>query len=165
VLSQKEYAENMNLERYMARYHEGDRTWGATVAAMYSEFAAASGSTGQIFGEQTPDNALRTEALVALYPSAKFIFMVRHPVTAVASLMDRYPEVEYAVRQYRNPFAHFPFNNEDILERTLFVKFEDMLANRDLVVSQMRSHLGLPPLKSGDLSQSHETKMFSKGLA
>lgn len=161
VLSQKEYAENMNLERYMARYREGDRTWSTTVAAMYSEFAEASGSTGQIFGEQTPDNALRTEALLALYPSVKFIFMVRHPITGVASLLDRYTDVDYAVRQYRNPFAHFPFDNEEILNRTLFVKFEDMLANRDMVLGQMRAHLALPPIKPRDMSRSHAPKMFS----
>jgi hypothetical protein len=112
VLSQKIYAENMDIDRYMTRYKHGDTTWRATVAAMYSEFAEASGSTGRIFGEQTPDNALGTEALLALFPETKCIFMVRHPVSAIASLLDRYPEIDYAVRQHRNPFSHFPFKDE-----------------------------------------------------
>lgn len=161
VLSQKQYAENIDFDRYMTAFDAGDRTWSATVAAMYSEFATASGSTGQVFGEQTPDNALRVKAILGLFPNARFIFMVRHPVTAIASLMDRYTEMNYAVRQYRNPFAHFPFDDSEVMERTLFVKFEDMLVNRDLVLGQMRDHLGLQRLKKENLGKEHETRMFS----
>jgi hypothetical protein len=48
-----------------------------------------------------------------------------------------------------------------VLERTLFVKFEEMLTNRDMVMVQMREHLGLPVLNMKKLSDSHETMVFS----
>ncbi|WP_417518565.1 sulfotransferase family protein [Minwuia sp.] len=162
VLSQKAYVEDFDFARYMARFEQGDRTWAASVAALYAEFAASAGSDGHIFGEQTPDNALRAEAISALYPQAKFIFMVRHPVTSIASLMDRYSDVDYATKQFRNPYAHFPFNNESVMERTLFVKFEDVLLNPLITMNSMREFLGLEALSEKAFSTEHKSKVFSQ---
>lgn len=162
ALSQKAYVEAFDFDRYMARFDEGDGTWANTVAAMYSEFAAATGSSGTVFGEQTPDNALYIPAIMRVFPKAKFIFMIRHPVTGVASLMDRYSDMDYCVRQYRNPFSHFPFGDQAAMDRTLFVKFEDMLQDRDTIVNHIRKFLGLEALKPGAGTATHKAKMFSQ---
>lgn len=162
VLAQKAYVESFDFNRYMDRFCEENPTWASSVSALYAEFAASGQSKGHIFGEQTPDNALRSKAILKLFPSAKLIFVVRHPVTCVASLMDRYPDLEYAVRQYRNPFAHYPFDNEAIMDRTLFVKFEDIMLNRDLALNSVRDFLGLKPLKGKQKITTHSSRMFSK---
>lgn len=162
VMSQKAYVEAFDFDRYMARFDDGDGSWASSVSAMYSEFAAATGSEGLVFGEQTPDNALYIPAIMKLFPRAKFIFMVRHPVTGVASLMDRYGDLDYCVRQYRTAFAHFPFSDQAAMDRTLFVKFEDMLRGRETIVNHIREFIGLEALEPGKGTATHKAKMFSK---
>lgn len=162
VLAQKAYVEGFDFNRYMQRYEDGDRTWKTTITALYSEFAASNPGRYRLFGEQTPDNALYIDTMKSLFPDSKVIFMVRHPVTCVASLMDRYGSVDEATLLYRNPFAHYPFNNEAVMEQTLFVKFEDLLMHQDRTLNLMREFLGLKPLKASKLNKKHASKMFSK---
>lgn len=162
VMSQKAYVEAFDFDRYMARFEEGDGTWASTVAAMYSEFASATGSDGIVFGEQTPDNSLYIPGIMELFPKARFIFMVRHPITGVASLMDRYGDLDYCVRQYRTAFAHFPFSDKAAMDRTLFVKFEDLLRGRDTIINHIRNFVGLEPLEPGAGTTTHDAKMFAR---
>ena len=159
VFAHQAYLKNFRFERFMERFDESQPSWARSVAALYSEFVDSAGAGGRIFGEQTPDNALHLKVIQRMYPDVKFIFMVRHPITGVASLCDRYRQVSDAVNQYRKPFVHFPFNDPDIVGRTLFVKFEDILNHRDITLQSIGDHLGFEP---AEVEGDHSSKVFSQ---
>lgn len=159
VFAHQAYLKNFQFDRYRDAFDPDNPTWARSVAALYSEFVESSGSGGRIFGEQTPDNALHLKTIQRMYPDVKFIFMVRHPVTGIASLCDRYRQVSDAVNQYRKPYVHFPFNDPDIVGRTLFVKFEDILNHREVTMESIGEHLGFEP---GEVNEEHSSKVFSQ---
>ncbi len=159
VFAHQAYLKGFRFDRYMARFDPANPSWANTVAAMFSEFVESTESRGRIYGEQTPDNALHLKVIQRMYPDVKFIFMVRHPVTGVASLCDRYRQVSDAVNQYRKPFVHFPFNDPEIVGRTLFVKFEDILNHREVTLQSMGDHLGFTPT---EIEGEHNSKVFSQ---
>lgn len=162
VFAHKAYMEHFDYNRYMARLDSGNGTWAASLAALFSEFADASGSTGRVYGEQTPDNALHTETIRAMYPLSKIVFVVRHPITCVTSLMDRYKDVTQAIRQYRNPYAHFPFKNTDVMDNSLFIKFEDIVMNRDQAVKVLGEFLGVDTSAVDASKNRHTSRIFAK---
>ncbi|MEC9345588.1 MAG: sulfotransferase [Pseudomonadota bacterium] len=162
VFAHKAYLENFDYNRYMECFENGNRSWADSLAALFAEFAAASGSTGRVFGEQTPDNALHVEVIRAMYPASKIIFVVRHPITCVTSLMDRYKDVTQAIRQYRNPYAHFPFKNKDVMDNSLFIKFEDIVMNRDRAVKVLGEFLGVDTSSVDGSANRHTSRIFAK---
>lgn len=157
----KRYLENMQFDRYMARYDPENPTWANSVTALYAEFVHSVNASGHIYGEQTPDNAVHIDAILKMYPAAKIIFMVRHPITGIASLLERYGDIPRAINQYRKPFELYPFDDPDVVNRTLFVKFEDLIDNRQGVMASIADFLGA---ESADIAPGtgHESAVFSR---
>ncbi|GJL88246.1 MAG: hypothetical protein DHS20C03_19550 [Minwuia thermotolerans] len=157
----KTYLENMQFDRYMARYDPENPTWANTITALYAEFVHSVDAKGHIYGEQTPDNAMRIDAILKMYPAAKIIFMVRHPITGIASLLERYGDIPRAINQYRKPFELYPFDDPDVVNRTLFVKFEDLIENRQPVLASIAEFLGVTE-EGAAPDTSHESAVFRK---
>ncbi|MDF1722136.1 MAG: sulfotransferase [Minwuia sp.] len=162
LFAHKKYLENFQFDRYMARYDPENPTWANTITALYAEFVHSVDAKGHIFGEQTPDNAMRIDAILKMYPAAKIIFLVRHPITGIASLLERYGDIPRAINQYRKPFTLYPFGDPDVVNRTLFVKFEDLVSNRAGVLASMAEFLGLDPEAAATPDTSHESAVFQK---
>lgn len=157
----KAYLQNMQFDRYMARYDPENPTWANTITALYSEFVHSVDAKGHIYGEQTPDNAMRIDAILKMYPAAKIIFIVRHPITGIASLLERYGDIPRAINQYRKPFELYPFDDPDVVNRTLFVKFEDLIENRQPILASIAGFLGVEDAAAAP-DTSHESAVFAK---
>jgi Sulfotransferase family len=97
----------------------------------------------RILVDKTPANATHHERLVACWPDARFIFLLRHPASVVASLMDARSdrELEPTIRE---ALSYMDGVEEARLAHAgLVVRYEDLIADPQAVTKQLCAHLGV----------------------
>jgi len=95
--------------------------------------------------EKSPANLLRMRLLQRLFPHARFLMIVRHPI-AVALATDKWVQTSLFSRIYHWVVAHeIAFADRRVVEHTLFVAYEDLAADPVAGMDRIWRFLDLPP--------------------
>ncbi|MDQ5821314.1 MAG: sulfotransferase [Actinomycetota bacterium] len=112
---------------------------------LFSEWGAHWDLTRPVLVEKSPPNLIRTRFLQALFPGARFLIILRHPIA-----------VAYATRKWsRTPVlsllrhwvaAHETFAaDKPDLEHVLVVRYEDLVLDPNATLAAVNAFAGLEP--------------------
>jgi Sulfotransferase family len=95
--------------------------------------------------EKSPPNLLRMRFLQALFPSARFVMIVRHPVAVTAATRKwSGTSVLSLLRHWFICHQHF-LRDTRTIRHVLLVRYEDLVSNPIRVLSHVFNFLGLDP--------------------
>jgi Sulfotransferase family len=116
------------------------------------------------FCDKSLGSARYAGLLLQVYPQAKFVCLYRHPMDVIASAMEACPwglsgygfdpyiaatpgnGVFALARFWLESTAQIMSVEEDLEEHCLRLRYEDLVSSPDLVMSELLSFLGLPPV-------------------
>ncbi len=106
--------------------------------------------------EKSPPNLIRTRFLQALFPDARFVALIRHPV-AVAGATREFGRARRLWRRmsYSSLIDHWLHCHEVLLadapqiEHLLVMRYEEFVANPDERLADVYRFIGVDPLPSG----------------
>jgi|HubBroStandDraft_1064217.scaffolds.fasta_scaffold10071_4 hypothetical protein len=116
------------------------------------------------FCDKSLGSARHAKLLLQLYPKTKFVCLYRHPMDVIASGMEACPwgligygfdpyiaatpgnSVLALARFWLERTAQIMSVEEDFPDHCLRVRYEDLVCDPDQVMSQVFSHLGIPPV-------------------
>ncbi|MGO8871528.1 MAG: sulfotransferase family protein [Acidimicrobiales bacterium] len=110
--------------------------------------------------EKSPPNLVKMRFLQALFPSASFIVLVRHPV-AVALATKKWSEtsdtslIEHWVVTHETVESDLPF-----VRRVMVVRYEDMVARFAEFMRALFGFLELPPVDLDELPRADLTQRY-----
>jgi hypothetical protein len=95
--------------------------------------------------EKSPPNLIRTRFLQAMFPGARFIIIVRHPIavayaTKVWSRTSLRSLLRHWIRAHEHFLADAPF-----LDHVALVRYEDLVADLPREIAKLEVFLGLEP--------------------
>lgn len=94
--------------------------------------------------EKSGSNIITSRFLQAMFPSSAFIYLVRHPVAvALATDKDGLPEMPQSVEHWALAHKAMLADREKI-QRSILVRYEDMIARPDHAMKLIYDFLGLP---------------------
>lgn len=117
----------------------------ANARRLYAQWAEYWGREGAWLLEKSPPNLVRTRFLQALFPGARFVIVLRHPV-AVA-----YATRKWARTSIRSLIEHWVvcherfFNDREHLKKCLVIKYEDLIDDTQATMQQIWQFLELKP--------------------
>lgn len=134
------------LDAYAAAVREGLRDAGAQFAWVCDRLA--SGQTGDVLGEKTPQHWRYLDRVLALAPEAKVVHLCRDPRDVVAGLMDM---DWWHGRSVRRTAKHWRRALSDALAwdarlgpaRHRIVRYEDLVADPGAVLTDLAGFLGI----------------------
>jgi len=104
-------------------------------------------TTRSVLVEKSPPNLVRFRYLQAVFPDARFVAVVRHPVpVALATFKMAAPgtSVHTVLRNW--VVAHETFKGDELhLDRVRIVRYEDLVAQPSAVLAGLQEFLGLAP--------------------
>ncbi len=97
----------------------------------------------RILVDKTPGNSTFHDRLLACWPDARFVFLLRHPASIVASLMETRPDRELGptIREARQYLEGVEQARQ--AHPGLVVRYEDLTADPAAVTRQVCSYLGV----------------------
>ena len=97
----------------------------------------------RVLVDKTPGNATFSERLLECWPDARFIFLLRHPASIVASLMETRPdrELESTVREALTYLNGVEKTRQSV--PGLVVHYEDLTSDPTAVTKQICTYLGV----------------------
>lgn len=105
----------------------------------------------KIWIEKTPDHALFIEEIAALYPKAKFIYIVRHPEKAIISRKEHFKwnnentwPIEKHINRWLDSIKAAEFYRHENPDSIMFVRMEDVIENPDIQISNICKFLDIP---------------------
>ncbi|HEX5614328.1 MAG TPA: sulfotransferase [Acidimicrobiia bacterium] len=104
-------------------------------------------TTRAVLVEKSPPNLVRFRYLSAVFPDARFVAVVRHPVPVVLATFKMAPPDTSVHTVLRNwVVAHETFrDDEGHLARVRVVRYEDFVAQPASVLDELHRFVGLPP--------------------
>lgn len=95
--------------------------------------------------EKSPPNLIRMRFLRALFPSARFIVVMRHPIAvSFATRKWSRTSIESLLRHWISAHEHLVEDSVQV-DRTALVRYEDLLADPDAELDRLFAFLSLPP--------------------
>jgi len=113
---------------------------------------------GTIWVEKTPANALTIPVLCGLLNDTLYITMVRHPLEAIASMINRGYEVLYACGIF---LLNSSFGLSTDSDSCKVIRYEDFLENYQTMTERIITSVGLDPNLIDWIHSPRETKIDS----
>jgi hypothetical protein len=121
-----------------------------TRTALLSDWAPYWDLSKDVLIEKSPPNLIRGRFLQALFPGAKFIFMVRHPASVALATRKwtQQQDVELTAHWlvahdiFRNDLAH--------LEHWAWLRYEDLVTNPNAILGELWDFVSLQPIPAGE---------------
>jgi Sulfotransferase family len=131
-----------------AHLTENDRSLVATCSAggLWSSWAAHWDLSKRVLIEKSPPNLIRARFLQAVFPEAKFIFVIRHPlpVSGATQKWTNQPISELVQHWVQ---AHQIFRNDlPHVKSWAWLRYEDLTADPERVLRDIFRFCGLPPI-------------------
>ena len=116
------------------------------------------------FCDKSLGSATHAKLMLQLYPNTKFVCLYRHPMDVIASAMEACPwglvgygfdpyiaatpgnSVLALARFWLEHTAQIMSVEEDFPDQCLRVRYEDLVSEPDQIMSEVFSHLGIPPV-------------------
>lgn len=102
----------------------------------------------QVFGEKSPTHSYLAPWLREIYPEAKFITLIRNPVTNVASMFSRYNSVDkHLLVRAVDRYMSYHHEKLDILydpNESFVLRYEDIIADTDGKLAEIYRVLEIP---------------------
>lgn len=112
------------------------------------------------FIEKSPPNLLRARYLQALFPGARFVFIVRHPI-AVALATEKWAKTTHLELVLHWHAAHLLMLRDlPHIARKMVVRYEDMTADFPHHLGQVCEFLGLEPFASDEAMSDQNGRYF-----
>jgi hypothetical protein len=96
-----------------------------------------------VFVEKTPGNGAIWERLVQAWPDARFIYLIRHPASILASLERAYPDTSSTELQRRVLRYAARVDAARAARSGPVVRYESLTADPESVLREVCAHLGL----------------------
>lgn len=112
----------------------------------YNFYALQENKTDAEIGDKNPSNTLYLKELIHIFPTAKFIVMVRNPVDNVHSFLNvRFDSNNYKVLAHR-----WNYYNKELLkfiekypDKFKLIQFEELVSNTTQILSEIAAFLNL----------------------
>lgn len=156
------HAEILDLGKVSVKAKEEQLNWRGVISLLLNELVPDEYlDTYKALGEQTPDNAVHNRIICGAFPEAKFLFIFRNPFSNVASIYRRRKSegLDKAIKVYLLPFICIKQNLEAMAPRTLFIRLEDVLSNRNIALKQIFSFLNVENIP---ISEGHHSYLTPK---
>jgi hypothetical protein len=136
------------IEDFCARLPTGEADYRAAIRTFALElYAKAGGGEGRYFLDKTPRYHLVVEEIIALFPEAKLVFLWRHPLAVVASIIHSFGHGRWNLQDYGidlySGLASLIEASHRHRERSFAVRYEDLVAQPDQTWPRLFAHLGL----------------------
>lgn len=126
----------------------GKATYNSEIKKFYlGVVGAAMKNLDGYFIEKTPRNALIASELLTTFPSAKFIFLWRHPASIVASIIDTWGKGSWNIYKYRidliEGMRRMVEAFQDHSSNILSLKYEDLVQDPSAAMGLLSNHIGI----------------------
>jgi len=97
-----------------------------------------------VLAEKTPANSFRARFLQAVFPDSRFVFLIRHPISAVLAMEKWFPDLEIDVT-IENWLRTYEIIEETLphLNRAVVIHYENALDHPERVADVLRRRLDL----------------------
>jgi hypothetical protein len=133
-----------------------------TRTALLNDWAGYWDLSKDVLIEKSPPNLIRGRFLQALFPGAKFIFIVRHPasVSLATRKWTRQQDIELMLHWL---VAHNIFLNDLAhLEHWAWLRYEDLVTKPNAILCELWDFIGLRPIPAGEpIAASFDTSSFA----
>jgi hypothetical protein len=132
-----------NADCFMDEYHSLVST--ANAEELFMQWSAYWTMPSKYLIEKSPPNIIRTRFLQALFPKARFIIIMRHPV-AVAYATQKWSKtsiealIEHSLIAYERLLIDRAF-----LQHSFLIRYEDFVLNPQQTLNTIYDFLGLQP--------------------
>ncbi len=118
--------------------------------------------TKRVLAEKSPPNLIRARFLQALFPRARFVFIVRHPIAvSLATVKMAQATVQELASHWCH--AHRLFLDDLPLVRdALVIRYEDLAADRDAYMEQVWRAAGLDSFAASEAVVDHNAKYLAQ---
>jgi hypothetical protein len=116
----------------------------------------------RILLEKSPPNIIRSRFLQALFPGARFVFIVRHPVPVA------YATLKWAKTSIAELILHWGaahrilIEDLDRLERAMVMRYEDFVSNPARYINQIHRFVELPDAPLSEAVSDRGGKYFAR---
>ena len=137
-----------------------DRRLGEMYGGMFAAYAAQQGK--RRWGEKTPFHMWHIEDMVRLFPDAVFIGIVRHPLSAIASVSRRFDrKMHRAIGHWTGTTRELVHQSASLGDRLRVVRYEELTRSPEPVLRELLGWLGEP--WSDDVLAHHVVSRRSHG--
>jgi hypothetical protein len=111
--------------------------------------------------EKSPPNLVRSRYLQALFPGARFVFILRHPVTVSIATEKYAPGASRMELMLHWHVAH-EIMRRDLphLRHALVVRYEDLTADFETHMKRIRAFIGIAPFATTETMSDRNSRYF-----
>jgi len=110
-------------------------------------YRRASPNGESCFLDKTPRYHTISEPIIEMFPEAKFILLVRHPLAVVASILETWADKKWYLYGYKTDlydgYAGLELARQRFGKQLLLIRYEDLLVNPDESMAKVFAHLDL----------------------
>ncbi|MBE9126892.1 MULTISPECIES: sulfotransferase family protein [unclassified Coleofasciculus] len=137
----KLYVEGVDISKIINEARVSNFTLVDMFSRIYFQITPSEQRHKKYFGEKTPSNFYIAPWLRHLYPEAKFITLVRNPITNVAALYKRVNNFEKSINMYLSFYdSRLSLLNEG--SKNIVVKYEDVVNKPTETLTKIYNYLG-----------------------
>ncbi|MDC1255998.1 sulfotransferase [bacterium] len=112
----------------------------------------------ELLVDKMPWNTIHLPLILLLFPDAKIVFSMRHPVDVCLSNFQQYFQInnetnhlillEDCFKRYADVFNLFDYYESEFLSKVYYVKYEELISNLETVVDDLFKYLGINKINS-----------------
>lgn len=123
-----------------------------TATAVFKEWLKHWNPDKQILIEKSPPNLIRARFLQALFPNAKFLFILRHPV-AVAYATRKYVGHRRKLKIHQlihHTICGYQIVSDDLphIRQSMTIRYEDFIRNPEKILDSIYNFIGRRPTRT-----------------
>ncbi|MBE9127945.1 MULTISPECIES: sulfotransferase family protein [unclassified Coleofasciculus] len=137
----KVYSDTLKSSNFLNEARSSNLTLTKMFSSIYSYLIPREQQTKKIFGEKTPRHLYLSKWISTLYPKAKFIVLVRNPLTNVAALYKRRKSLKLSIDTYLS-YYNRSFISLYEGEENLVIRYEDLVSKPQDTLLHVYEYLG-----------------------
>jgi hypothetical protein len=118
----------------------------ASRVALFDDWARYWDLSKPVLIEKSPPNIIRARFLQSLFPGSKFIFVVRHPLAVAMATRKWSPQSDIELILHWLAAHDMLLDDLAKLENWAWLRYEDLIAKPDSMLSALCNFLGLAPI-------------------
>lgn len=140
----KKYTKMLDVSGIVSKLQTSEMSLVELFNITYSFLLNSEQQNKKIFGEKTPDHLYISSWIKNLYPEAKFITLIRNPITNIAAIYKRGRDLKKSLqiylKAYKNRFRHL-YEGEE----TLVITYENLINKPKETLACIYKHIGANP--------------------